>query len=563
MNDHIENIYKNNVELIGMTDKIIYYFYTQNYDTAFRMTTSVINKMNSYMEVLLSSTSFFNEENQIAKQQEIISILNTLLDAIENKDYILIADIFELQFIPFLIHLQETIIFNEDPVIDHNRYEGNMLLIKKQNEFLLVGQELTPKLTDILDSGYSVEFTSCGLTTLACMDNGRRYYLHSNNRIQNEAFLLANSWYSEDITEYIIYGLGFGYHILALVELDTNIIIKVFESDINVIKLACAFSDLQILLTNPNVQVIYDPEFKLLYQQIQKINDEGKFLIHSPSLRNIKDYDNRKKLENYFMQYSSIENQRKLLNGNFRENIHHYDALVDELKDDFKGKDLFIIAAGPSLDTNFLQLKSINKDKAIILATGTVFRKLLNSGITPDHLIVTDANLRVYYQIAGLENSSIPMLYLSTANKSFAQNYKGNKYMILQKDYDKAENFAKAKNAMLFQTGGSVSTTALDVGITFGCKRIIFLGLDLAFTYNYVHATDTSRRNLTTTEDLRQVEDIHGNLIYTSKSLDIYRHWIENRIRDVKDIEFIDATEGGAKIEGMKIMKLADTLITY
>jgi hypothetical protein len=100
----------------------------------------------------------------------------------------------------------------------------------------------------------------------------------------------------------------------------------------------------------------------------------------------------------------------------------------------------------------------------------------------------------------------------------------------------------------------------LDIGISFACKRIIFLGLDLAFTDNYIHAAETSRRDLTSTEDLRQVPDIHGNKIFTSKSLDIYRQWIENRIRNEKGIEFIDATEGGARIEGMKLMKLSECL---
>jgi hypothetical protein len=56
------------------------------------------------------------------------------------------------------------------------------------------------------------------------------------------------------------------------------------------------------------------------------------------------------------------------------------------------------------------------------------------------------------------------------------------------------------------------------------------------------------------------VEDIYGKLIYTSKSLDMYRQWIENRIKGIKDIEFIDATEGGARIKGMQIRKLSECI---
>ncbi|MDF2802122.1 MAG: uncharacterized protein K0S61_2025 [Anaerocolumna sp.] len=370
---------------------------------------------------------------------------------------------------------------------------------------------------------------------------------------------MANSWYSEDKSNYILFGLGLGYHVSELLEMDKNIKVKVYESDCNIIQLACAFSNIGQLLKNSNVTLIYDPEFTKLSDRIEKITFDDEFVIHYPSLRNIKNKSVKEKLENYFLQYSSVKNQLRLLNGNFRKNIFCYNGLVDELKHVFEGKDLYIVAAGPSLDRNFLELKGLNKN-AIIIATGTVFRKLLNAGIRPDYFIVTDANERVYAQISGLENENIPMLYLSTAYHGFAEKYQGDKYMILQKDYDKSEQYAKEKGVSLYRTGGSVSTTALDLGISLGCKRIVFLGLDLAFTNNYVHALGTSRRELTSTDDLRQVENINGDLIYTSKSLDIYREWIENRIKTEKVIEFIDATEGGAKIKGMKIEPLLDVI---
>jgi hypothetical protein len=42
--------------------------------------------------------------------------------------------------------------------------------------------------------------------------------------------------------------------------------------------------------------------------------------------------------------------------------------------------------------------------------------------------------------------------------------------------------------------------------------------------------------------------------------LDIYRKWIEKRIKGIDNIEFIDATEGGALIEGMRVCKLVDVI---
>jgi len=364
---------------------------------------------------------------------------------------------------------------------------------------------------------------------------------------------------AEEKSEYIIYGYGLGYHVKELSNLDRNIKIEIYESDINIIQLACVYTELTSISNNPNINLIYDPDFSKIFNRIKSLGSDTEFVIHYPSLRNIKNPSIRKSMENYFIQYSSMNNQRRLLNGNFNENILNYDSMMNELRETFSGRDLYIVASGPSLDKNFMQLREIRKN-AIILATGTVLKKLINAGITPDYFIVTDANSRVYEQISGFENIQVPMLLLSTAFKDFAKKYQGKKYMICQKDYSKAEKYASLKGDMLFETGGSVSTTALDNGISFGCRRIIFVGLDLAYTDNFVHANDTSQRDLICTEGLWQVEDIYGNMVYTNRTLDIYRGWIEKRIRGVENVEFIDATEGGAKIQGMKIMKLSECI---
>lgn len=87
------------------------------------------------------------------------------------------------------------------------------------------------------------------------------------------------------------------------------------------------------------------------------------------------------------------------------------------------------------------------------------------------------------------------------------------------------------------------------------------MGLDLAYTGNQDHATDTAYQR-TGKEGNLSVTDIHGNQVSTAKNLDLYRRWIEKRIsrKDAAGIEFIDATEGGARIEGTKLRKLKEVL---
>ena len=54
------------------------------------------------------------------------------------------------------------------------------------------------------------------------------------------------------------------------------------------------------------------------------------------------------------------------------------------------------------------------------------------------------------------------------------------------------------------------------------------------------------------------VKDIYGCDIPTAKNLHLYQKWIERRIQkeDAAGIEFIDATQGGARIEGTEIEDL-------
>lgn len=105
-----------------------------------------------------------------------------------------------------------------------------------------------------------------------------------------------------------------------------------------------------------------------------------------------------------------------------------------------------------------------------------------------------------------------------------------------------------------YQTGGSVATFALDMGIRLGCRKIICVGLDLGYVGEDSHAQGVGKK-VADTDSLRQVEGVKGGMIYTSKTLDIYRKWIEKRIQRVSEVTLINAS-GGAKIHGMQELPL-------
>lgn len=547
-----------NAELLRNSIKGITYLRTQNFYSGLKYVTRVLSQIETLMD------DWLNYSKKCSDVTFDINYLNEmlmeLLQAQTDKDYILLADLYELKLNPYILEIQQCIMSNNEISFNHEQYKEIFQRLRDNScNFNNVDCGEFDISSVIPNEKYSIEYTAGGLATLSIIENGRKFYLHSNNIIAQEAWNIAREWYSEDKTEYIIYGLGLGYHILELLEMDETLEVKVYENDLKMIHLACAYGCMDdILKHSKRFMLIYDPDFTRLNKMLENLNKEAGYYIYYPSLRNIDDKNIKEFMEDYFVSYSSVINQRRQLNNNFKKNILKHDDYVDSLKEKFRNKDLYIIAAGPSLDKNYFLLKNRSAD-SIILSTGTVLKKLVKAGIEPDYVIITDGNEGAFKQVESFE-VNIPLLFLSTVNHNVTNSYSGKKYLICQNGFEPAEEFAAKNGYSLYHTGGSVSTTALDVGIQLECRRIIFLGLDLAYTNDLNHASDTQEFGTVDISDCRMVEDINGNMIKTGKNLDIYRKWIERRISDVKNIEFINATEGGAFIKGMKLCKLTDVL---
>ena len=182
-------------------------------------------------------------------------------------------------------------------------------------------------------------------------------------------------------------------------------------------------------------------------------------------------------------------------------------------------------------------------------------------GITPDYVVFLDAQSNMTQQIKGLENESVPIICASTAYKGIAMNYKGSKYLICQKGYDRAEQYAMENQVRSYETGGSVSTIALDMCLQLGCREIAYIGLDLAFTGQRTHANDTACVKDAPEEDVLLVESKDGEMVSSSRLFMIYREWIERRVQQEDAVGRVyDATEGGAKKKGLIIKPLRELL---
>ncbi len=547
----MNTIVKQIEECLATEENVIYYFRIQNYHRGLREFQLFSPAFQQLIQLLVNSQQLLDGYD--VDFDYVLTMLQGIMQAQESKDYILTADLLELQIKPFLLGIQEWLIGQFEIRPDENIWEDNINNLAQKDK-ILAEQIIKKQLTGM---HCEVEPTSSGLFTLKVIDGMGERYMHSNVNPVEEADMFAREYYSTDYSRYIIFGLGLGYHVDAFLDLDDGIEIEIIEPDMEIIKAALASRRMNWLMENMRVRLVYDPDFTKL---ARSLDEDSRLIIHYPSLLHIQDERMRLALEKYFIRDSGKRNMAIAFGNNFRENVLNCSNYVDELESMFKDKNVVIVAAGPSLDKNVRLLKG-KSDNTIIVAVGTVFHKLMGLGITPDYVVFLDAQSNMTQQIKGLENESVPIICASTAYKGIAMNYKGSKYLICQKGYDRAEQYAMENQVRSYETGGSVSTIALDMCLQLGCREIAYIGLDLAFTGQRTHANDTACVKDAPEEDVLLVESKDGEMVSSSRLFMIYREWIERRVQQEDAVGRVyDATEGGAKKKGLIIKPLRELL---
>lgn len=224
-----------------------------------------------------------------------------------------------------------------------------------------------------------------------------------------------------------------------------------------------------------------------------------------------------------------------------------------------------LVAAGPSLNKNIHELKRA-KNKLFILAVDTAVKPLMKAGIVPDVFITMDA-LKPLSLIEIEGSEELPIIAPASAVYEVIEHQKGKK--IFYFDGREVPQEVYKRNGMIFPHvpyGGSVSCPALSVLYKFGFETVIMIGQDLAYTNNRSHADGTFQDKMEeqNTEQMLKVKGNYEDEVPVRPDFIIYRDWLADYIKGAKkyDEKFrvINATEGGAYIEGTEIMTLKEAL---
>ncbi len=550
----IESIMNLIPQLTNLTETItstIEYFRIQDFFHGNITFNRVVNSLNQLLPMFTDEEISFVTDN-----------LGTILNAQSEADYVLLADMLEISLLTSVKSILETRISTDGSNPKPEYLNNNLEALKnadnsgKYTSLITLIQKNSAKYISSFSTQtqyiYNVEQTNIGVPTLKVTTNDKSVYYHSNVNPFSEGRMLARYYAKPDTYNYNVFGFGFGYHIKALLESDRRFRINVIETNIEVLTMAFMYIDLTDILSNDRFSLEYCPldNFADSFKNSLNNSENSSLLIHYPSLATLEDGVLKQSLNNYFINFSSMYSQEKYLNWNFYYNMKLNSKTADTLKDNFKSKDIIYVAAGPSLNYYFDYLaKNMASSNTIIICASTIYRTLLNKNIIPDYVIMTDAQDNMISHVKDIDTTGSSLIYLSTACSNAVAAFNGDKYILFQYGYEPAENYANKNHLSLIETGGSVSTSAIDLILRFNCKSLTTIGLDLAYTDNKTHSYDT--KNVDTSNRCIYVKSVKGESVPTTNILNIYRKWIENRIKDVKNIKLVNMSHG-AYIEGMK-----------
>jgi len=547
-----KEIFQNVKESLGLISESIDLFRCQMFFEGSKRVNKLIKNAGNISDYIIKS------ERPEEEKHEWILILQTFLNAQENKDYILMADILERDMLDFLEKVQSSLLTEGYAEIDEY-WEANMESLKQVNPFLYetILSDCENLAKQSLNVQYEPFLAITGQPTLKVHMAERTFCMHSTVNPEWEAKKLTKCWLEEHAEEYLIFGMGMGYHVKALLQANEDVKVTVLEYRIESLLMALTYLEWKDYITSGRLNIIYESDLLKLLQHIKQKKEESVLFVHYPSLECVEEPELKVILEDYFLTTSTMLELKKCLDRNFEYLQKQKFPSCDEVRDMFSQKKVVIVAGGPSVDDEVESMKKY-RDELVILSVGTVARKLIAMGIHPDAIILTDPHEYMYHQVEKLDVENIPLLLLSTVSRSVVKSYKGPIYLIYQEGYEPAEKVAKECGYSTCQTGGSVTTTALDLSIIFGADKVILVGADMAYTNNRSHAGGVGYEERDFS-DFRQVTSVDGGVVYATRILDIYRKWIERRISGLTS-PVVYNTSRGARISGTIEAKLKDII---
>lgn len=460
-----------------------------------------------------------------------------------------------------------------------NRYKKNITTFWKMNMFSKEVEEYL--------ANYQVKNEECKLVDgIPCFLQDGHYYRMRSEQPLEEAKRLTSEL--DPMKDYLIVVFGMGnVSLLRKLVQDTasGTRILLIESNAYIMNYIFAHENLDDIIASNKIIIACAEEKILEYTISACVGSNWDNLVHNFQIISMPYYalyeefrTNTVKMitKTILYEINSLGNSLPDVMNGLRNNYTSVDGCtfcngLEELKGKFEGVPAIIVSGGPSLDKNVELLKQA-EGKAVILSTDAAYRACRRLGVKADAIASIERDEPTYKHFYENQEMDPDMVLIgpSLMWPDIIGTFPGKK-VLMKKTKGGADgwwgNFFPSIEWL--NMGFSCANVAHAVASEMGCEPIILIGQDFAYTDNKKHSEDAKYHKQNIVEEKKQgdketlwVEDIYGELVQTTEYFNLFRQGMESRIL-VDQRLVIDATEGGAKIKGTKIMTFADAIAEY
>lgn len=400
-----------------------------------------------------------------------------------------------------------------------------------------------------------------------------RFLVHSAENPSREGTRWAEHFSVGENTLNIVLGCGLGFHILALLKRmpsSSKIIIVIPPQEESWLKRLKEETPIEMLQSG-NVSWLasqdpYDLGVVIATFMLENRLKKVRLCPYRPGMRIYADfYDScneglAKQIEDTM---SVLLNVRflggKLYLTNYLKNLSYIvlNPGVDQFLNLFSpNTPVIIVGSGPSLNKNIDILRRIQND-VVIIAAGSAMVALRRANITPHILAVVDPMEIMYEVLKDQFLEETLLIASSSVNHDVVANYPGNVLFFDGNDTPQwtALNRLLPKTRKLLQAA-SVSTIAVDFARICGSRKIILMGQDLSCSsWEKQHAEGVKTEGYRG-EPTVVVPGYHGDSVLTYREMKLIIDFFVSYAENFPQVDYINATEGGACIRGMKQIPL-------
>lgn len=422
---------------------------------------------------------------------------------------------------------------------------------------------------------YQIEKSKDNYDILKINTSSKSIYIGSKYNEKREIDKFINQIHIKTENDvYIVLGLGMGNHIDELMKIKhPNALILIVECEE---EWANKFKEENKRFNLNNLSVVKNTKElkKFMYENINEYNVDYLKIISYANYNKIF----KEELADIMAEINAYETTVKV-NRNTKlafaqtwfkstmANIKYLNKCeaINEYKDRHKGKPAIIVSAGPSLNKNIEYLKK--NTSAMVFCGGRTLKSVMNIDVNPDYTVIVDPMKESFELVNGyIDKIETNLIFNLGIQNDILVNHRGKK--IIYNNYKIIDELCNRNIGNLY-AAGSVAHTMTSAAILMGCDPIIFIGQDLAYTDDKGHADAASSpwqtndiKNYASNNDLF-VKSVDGGVVRTSPALYKFKCGIETIINMNPNVKFINATEGGALINGAENRKLSEVIDEY